>query len=151
VIQSDRRFRFSCSRDELWEAIVRTDHYRTWWPWLRKLDAGDGFVAGAKWQCVVQPPLPYRLQFTIALEEVDARARARATISGDIHGTAELFVDDVEDGCEARMVSDLGPASPVLRTFAQVARPLVTWGHDWVLDQGAKQFRSGVRDPRPRP
>ena len=151
MIRSDRRFQFSCSRSELWETIVHTDQYRLWWPWLRKLDAPDGFVEGSEWLCVVQPPLPYRLQFTIALDEVESPTRARATISGDIRGTAELLVTETEGGCEARMVSDLGPASPVLRAFAQVARPLVAWGHDWVLDQGARQFRASLRDPRPQP
>ena len=30
----------------------------------------------------------------------------------------------------------------MLRTFAAVARPVVRFGHDWVLDTGVQQFRS---------
>ena len=114
--------------------------YRTWWPWLARLDA-EAFEEGARWHCAVQPPLPYVLRFAIHLDVVDAPHRAEATILGDITGTARLTVEPDGDGSEVRLESQLAPANAFLRGVARVAAPVVRFGHDWVLDTGAGQFR----------
>ena len=142
MIRSDRRFAFDRPPPEVWAAMARTDAYTRWWPWLRRLDA-TGLVEGDVWTCHIQPPLPYFLRFTITLDEVVQGELARATIAGDIVGTAEFSLAPTDDGrSEGRLVSDLAPSSPVLRAFALVARPLVVWGHDWVLDEGVRQFQA---------
>ena len=141
MIRSDRRFRFDHLPAEVWEAMSRTSDYPRWWPWLRHLDA-VGLVAGDVWSCHIQPPLPYVLRFTITLEEVVPGRLARASVAGDIVGTASFTLAPRGDGgSEGRLVSDLAPSSAVLRAFALVARPLVVWGHDWVLDEGIRQFK----------
>jgi len=62
-------------------------------------------------------------------------------VSGDVRGSARLTVQSNDGGgSRARLRSDLAPANPVLRSFGLVARPVVEWGHDWVLDQGLRQF-----------
>ncbi len=144
MIRSDRRITFGVPPAEVWEALTRTGMYTTWWPWLRRLDA-VGLVAGDVWACHVQPPLPYSLRFTITLDEVVAGRSVRATVAGEIVGSA--FVELCAAGgatTVVHFVSDLAPAAGMLRAFAAVARPLVTWGHDWVIDQGIGQFRAGA-------
>lgn len=138
---SDRRWCFGVEPHELWTTISRTEDFRRWWPWLRRLDA-DGLKTGGRWQCLVQPPLPYAVRFTIDLDLVEEARLAEATVSGDIRGSARLDVVPTDDGCEARLISSLEPHSPVLRGVGRVARPVIAWGHDWVLDQGARQFAS---------
>jgi hypothetical protein len=65
-----------------------------------------------------------------------------ALISGEISGTAELTLEPTgEGGCSARLTSALAPSGRFLQAIAMVARPVVTLGHDWVLDTGARQFR----------
>lgn len=141
MIRSDRRFTFDRPPAEVWTAMARTEAYTRWWPWLRHLDA-QGLVTGDVWSCHIQPPLPYFLRFTIALDDVDPGRSARATVAGDITGAASLTLAASEDGGSVvRLVSDLAPSSSVLRAFAVVARPLVVWGHDWVLAEGIRQFR----------
>ena len=142
MIRSDRRFSFDQPPAAVWEAMAHTSAYTRWWPWLRRLDAA-GLVAGDVWSCHIQPPLPYFLRFTITLDEVVPTSSAAATIAGDITGTARFTLEPTDDGgSEGRLVSDLAPASPVLRGFAVVARPLVVWGHDWVLAEGIRQFKA---------
>jgi uncharacterized protein YndB with AHSA1/START domain len=141
MIRSDRRFTFDQPPDEVWAAMARTSAYTRWWPWLRRLDA-VGLVAGDVWSCHIQPPLPYFLRFTITLDEVVPAELAQASVAGDIVGTAAFTLAPAAGGgSDGRLVSDLAPASPVLRGFARVARPLVVWGHDWVLDEGVRQFQ----------
>lgn len=141
TIRSDRRHRFPVPVDDLWAALARTDDYRTWWPWLRRLDAAR-FEEGATWRCEVQPPLPYVLRFDVHLEEVAAPRFVTARIEGDIAGHAAVDLRPLEGGAsEVRLVAALAPASPTLRAVGRVAAPIVRFGHDWVLDTGLRQFR----------
>lgn len=139
-IHSDRRHSFPVPPDELWEAMARVDAYREWWPWLRHFEAAP-LVPGALWTATVQPPLPYRLQFDVQLGDVVAPRHVSAEISGDITGSARLEVRPSGDGSELHLVSELAPANAVLRGVAHLARPMVRYGHEWVLDTGLRQFR----------
>jgi hypothetical protein len=137
--ESDRRYQLPVSPTELWAALTRLDRYQLWWPWLREFDAQ--LLAGDEtWDCLVQPPLPYRVRFVVALEEVTAPTTVRASITGDVVGEARLDIVEQPDGSEARLVSHLEPGNGFLKAVARVAAPVVRYGHDWVLDTGARQF-----------
>lgn len=140
-LQSDRRYRFSLSPTQFWSQISDVGSYRTWWPWLRHFDA-DALAVGAVWDCVVQPPLPYRVSFTLTLDAVDPARSIETTIRGDIHGRAYLAIDRDDRGCAVRLRSSLGPTNRGLRVAGTVARPLLRFGHQWVLDTGARQFEA---------
>ena len=77
-----------CPR-EVWTAMTRTGAYRSWWPWLRRLDDAS-FTVGSRWACEVQPPLPYTVRFTLVLEEIEPGRFVTATITGDIVGSAAV-------------------------------------------------------------
>jgi uncharacterized protein YndB with AHSA1/START domain len=136
---SDRSFTFAVPPEVLWSVIADVGSYRRWWPWLRGFEA-VGLVTGDVWRCEVSPPLPYVLSFTVTLDDVEAHRFVAATVRGDIEGSATLEVRPCGDGAEARLVSALAPRNPVLRAAAVVAGPLVRYGHDWVLDTGARQL-----------
>lgn len=138
-VRSDRRHVFGQERAKVWEAMGRVEEYRRWWPWLRTFEA-EALRAGDVWECTVQPPLPYSLRFSIALGEVVPSESVRATVSGDVTGTAELELSDVAEGCAVRLRSNLSPTNPLLRGVALVARPVARFGHDWVIDTGSRQF-----------
>ena len=138
-IRSDRRWGFDVGPAALWDAIAGVEHYRKWWPWLRRFEA-EGLVAGDTWNCVVQPPLPYTLRFRVQLDEVEPHRLVAATVTGDVAGQARLEIDEHDDGCEARLVSLLAPGNGALRLVSRLAWPIARFGHDWVLDTGAKQF-----------
>ncbi len=140
-IHSDHSHRVPATSAEVWDAISRTDDYRRWWPWLRRLDA-DGLRSGAVWHCTVQPPLPYTLRFDIALDDVDDRDhRVEASVSGEIVGSAALRLRPSDDGCEIELSSVLRPASRTLQVVSRLAPWMARFGHDWVIDTGLKQFR----------
>ena len=142
-VRSDRHYRFGVSRDELWAALTQVDRYRTWWPWLRSFD-GHAFVAGERWRCVVKAQLPYTLRFVIALDDVDPARSTRALLSGDIDGWAELALADDGTGSELRLRSELSARSGPARWVGTLAPPLAARGHDWVLDNGIRQFRAAT-------
>jgi hypothetical protein len=128
------------------------DAYTTWWPWLREFD-GRTLAAGEVWTCAVQPPLPYAVRFTVAFDEVIHGEQVVTTIGGDIGGAAtlQLFAGEGGDGADEaldrsrlRLTAELAPQKRSMLALSIVARPLVTFGHHWVLDTGARQFAEGL-------
>jgi uncharacterized protein YndB with AHSA1/START domain len=139
-IASDRRYRFVAERAAVWAALGDVGAYRRWWPWLRRFEA-DGLRTGAVWRCLVQPPLPYTVRFDLRLQGVVEGERVEADVDGDVAGTAVIELSDHADGgCGLRLRSTLHPATRSLAAIAVVAGPVVRFGHDWLLDTGARQF-----------
>ncbi len=136
---SDRRYELPVSPAELWTALEQVDDYRTWWPWLRRFDA-EALAPGHTWLAHVQPPIPYWVRFSVRIDDADAPRSIKATVSGDVVGDARLEISDHPGGCEARLVSSLAPGNGFLKVVARMASPMVRFGHDWVLDTGARQF-----------
>jgi uncharacterized protein YndB with AHSA1/START domain len=144
---SDRRYRFPVAPEALWAAIAETDEYRRWWPWLTAFEA-EGLASGVAWRCAVRPPLAYTLRFTIHLDDVVRPSLVTATVDGDIGGTARIEIAADGTGCAVRLRSTLTPSSRLFGIVAGVARPIVRYGHDWVLDTGARQFAAQAVDHR---
>ena len=142
-VRSDRRYLFSAPRRDVWDALTQVDEYRTWWPWLRRFD-GRQFLPGERWRCEVKPQLPYTLEFEIVLDEVCDAESAHASLSGDIAGWAALTLSDDGRGSALQLRSDLTARSGPARWVDAVAPPLARRGHDWVLDNGIRQFRQGT-------
>lgn len=138
-LRSDRRYRFDDAPDELWARLVDVTSYPHWWPWLREFD-GTELAAGEIWRCTVQPPLPYRVHFAVHLDRVEPRTAVAATVTGEIVGHADLTITADGAGTAVRLVADLGPDRRALRALSVAFRPLVRFGHNWVLDTGAEQF-----------
>lgn len=139
TVDSDRTFAVGADRERVWKAFAQVDDYQRWWPWLRSFEA-DALAEGSVWHCAVQPPVPYRLRFTIQIDSVVECEHVAATISGDIEGTARLDLRPVGTDTEIRLVASLTPRRPVVRVVERVLPPLARYGHDWVLDTGVRQF-----------
>lgn len=148
TISTVRDYDLPLRRDEVWEQISTMSNYRTWWPWLRRFEAG-GLDAGEEWRCEVQPPLPYLVRFKVAIEKVDAPVLVHALVLGDVVGDATLELEEAEHGCRAILRSALAPGNSALRLVSRFAAPVARFGHDWVLDSGARQFIARAAPPRP--
>jgi uncharacterized protein YndB with AHSA1/START domain len=143
VIRTDRRFPMPGSRDVVWAALSRSDQFAETWPWLRAFD-GRELRAGATWRCEVQPPVPYRVRFAVHLREVVEADHIEADVDGDVKGSARLELVTEEVGTartELWLRSELAPGNGLLRGILRVMPPLARFGHDWILDTGARQFR----------
>ncbi|GAC1587595.1 MAG: SRPBCC family protein [Acidimicrobiales bacterium] len=138
-LRSDRRYSFDQPPATVWAALIRIEQYQSWWPWLQEFDA-DSFTRGASWTATIQPPIPYSLRFGLDLQEVVVCQSVAAVIHGDIEGWARIELCGGDEGARLRLVSELSASSALLRIIADVARPVVQFGHDWVLDTGLRQF-----------
>ena len=140
-VRSERRFEFDAAPPALWAALGSVEDYPRWWPWLRRFDA-RALAPGEEWRCTVKPPLPYVVRFTIRFDEVEVERRIDAVVSNDIEGPAQLVIEPSAGGSAVSLTSSLRPTNTVLKAASLFGRPLVRYGHDWVLDIGAGQFAS---------
>jgi hypothetical protein len=146
TFHSDRSWQFGIPREQLWERLTATEDYSIWWPWLCRFQPIGGFQPGARWSCTVSPPLPYEVAFSVLLDRVEPASEVQARVVGDITGEAQLTIVAGHGGCTARLRSSLAPTTPLLRRVGAAVRPVVEWGHDWVLDQGRRQFVDAALD-----
>jgi hypothetical protein len=141
LFRFDRTWAFAVAPDELWGVLQRTDEFPRWWPWLREL-SGDGLVPGGRSDCVVRAPIPYTLRFTVVVRELIPGQLVDAVVDGDLAGPARLEVNGAEEGpgSVVRLAWDMELRQPVLRAAARIGRPVMEWGHDWVVTNGVEQF-----------
>lgn len=138
-ITSARSYRFSAGSEEVWSLLGRVGDYTRWWPWLRRLDA-SGLVAGDVWRCTIRPPLPYVLRVVVHVERVAPRRLVVAGVSGDIAGRCRVELHEDPEGTEVRVTSELTAERGLVTRVSRALPSLARWGHDWVLDAGARQF-----------
>jgi hypothetical protein len=145
AISTVHDYRLPLAREEVWELISQVSNYREWWPWLRVFE-GSALAEGQDWRCEVQPPVPYPVRFGVTIERVEPPALVRALVHGDVVGDAELTLEKVAAvatagaGCLATLRSSLAPGNRALQMVSRFAGPIARFGHDWVLDSGARQF-----------
>ena len=147
-IRSNRRYWFEATPEAVWSTLGATGEYRRWWPWLRTFEA-DAMAAGEHWRCTVRPPLPYSVSFTIELQTITPPTTLVARVRGDIAGTARIDLAPLEGGCDVQLTSALAARGRALRVLTAAARPVARFGHDWILDTGARQFAARALDNGP--
>lgn len=139
----DRSWEFGVPRSELWSRLADTSSFSTWWPWLRGFDVVP-LAVGSTTRCTIGPPLPYVLTIALEVADVVEQESVDVLVTGDLHGPARLEVVDTDAGSRARLVWTLELRRRTLRVASSVARPILQWGHDWVVSNGVQQFRSAM-------
>ena len=140
----DRRWAFDASPAELWQTLSRAEQFPRWWSWLRRFDGdglSDGLEEGARARCVVRGPVPYTLRFTVTVRRLVPRELIETDVTGDLEGPARLEILPDGSGSRARLAWTVELRDPLLRAASRFARPLMEWGHDWVVSAGLRQFR----------
>ena len=128
-------FIFPVSVARLWETLLQVDQFTSWWSWLQDFCV-DGTVLGpgSVLHGIVAPPVPYRMQIDVVLEDWVVEQRIAALVDGDLEGPATLAFEG--DGAESRVHAAwaLEMMQRPMRIAARVAYPLLRWGHDRVVD-----------------
>jgi uncharacterized protein YndB with AHSA1/START domain len=148
-IRSDRRWRFAAPPDAVWAAMADLAAFPGRWPWLDDFD-GRRLAPGEVWSCTVRAPVPWAVHFRLTVDEVEDARRVAATLEGDIEGTARLDLtasSPAGTATDVRLRAALAPDRGALQVAAALARPIVNFGHDWVLDTGARQFARDLPAP----
>jgi carbon monoxide dehydrogenase subunit G len=149
VIDYTHQFRFAVPPAELWATIENTDRFEGWWGWLHDFQVeGPGLVPGSVLRGVVAPPLPYRMALRVVLANCRRPHRIDAEVHGDLEGVARLVLEPDGTGTHACVSWRIEMTQPAMRVAAGLARPLLRWGHDRVVDVTVASFRRHIESAR---
>jgi len=146
VVHYTGEFWIALPAAEFWQVIEDFEQYQEWWPWLDGFSSDQpGLVAGNVLQATVVPPVPYRVRLSVRFESCERPSLAVATISGDLRGRASLSFDERRGGTRVRADWTLDAATTTMRIAAKVARPLMRWGHDRVVEMAVAGIQRRVQ------
>jgi hypothetical protein len=144
VMEYRGAYDFALTPEQMWEAIGHAEHFEGWW-WLGELRfEGPGLAPGAVLHGVVSPPVPFRMRVTVRIDHCRPPARIDATVDGDLVGPASLRLSPKGDGSTAEVAWSLEMRQRPMRVAARMAKPLLQWGHDRVVDATVAGFRRHV-------
>jgi hypothetical protein len=84
--------------------------------------------------------LLYTLRFEIVVERVVRHERVETRVRGDLDGPARLEIEPGSGGSLARLAWSLDLRDSFLRPLSRVARPVMEWAHDRVIEVGLRDF-----------
>jgi len=154
VIDYAGTFYLGASPQQVWARIDRVDYFPLWWGWLREFTVegpaveGPALVAGSILHGVVCPPLPYRMDLTVRLKECLRPRLVRAEVHGDLEGEAGLALEPLGEGTRATAAWTIEMMQAPMRRAARFAHPLLSWGHDRVVDATVAGFRRQLESVR---
>jgi hypothetical protein len=142
VIEYDGRFTFPVPVAELWSSMAEFDCFSAWWSWLREFSVeGQGLQHGTVLHGVVAPPLPYRMRLDVVLGECVPERRITALVRGDLQGSAQITFLGGDAETHAHAVWTIEMMQRPMRIAARMAKPLLRWGHDRVVEATVDGFR----------
>ncbi|WP_421122068.1 hypothetical protein ACE2AJ_03910 [Aquihabitans daechungensis] len=101
-------------------------------------------ATGGRWSCTVQPPLPYRVRFTIDLQGVDDGTSVTAVVGGDIAGPARIELVPDGTGTVLVLTAELQAARRWLQFLERWAHPVARFGHDQIIDRALADLAARV-------
>lgn len=145
--RADHAIELGAPADEVWPWVVEAQRWRDLWPWVRldtSLATPPRIAPGDRISASVPSPLGYRVRFTLRVEDLVDGRELHVAVEGDVEGGGALVLD----GSALTLTWDVAIAQPLLRAAWPIARPVLTWAHDKVVERAASDLRVAIgRDP----
>ncbi len=134
-------FRFPVAPEELWTLVEDPGHFEQWWGWLHEVECSDPrIVSGSVLTGVIDPPVPFAMWTQVVIDEYERLRHITASVTGDIKGAAHLDTSAAAGGTQVEIGWDVEMMQRRMRMAALVARPLLQWGHDRVVEAAVRGF-----------
>lgn len=147
VLTLDNRYLFDGTPRQVFDTMAQVDDFPAWWRWLRDYEIeGGGLHPGGVLRGLVVPPIPYTFHVSIHVDHIEPGSSIRARLRGDLDGDAQVWLVDHPVGCELTIRWDVEMRKPSMRAAAKVARPLLVWGHDHVIEVAVDRFRGALAE-----
>jgi carbon monoxide dehydrogenase subunit G len=135
-------FDFPVTPVDLWTLIEDPGNFERWWGWLHDVRCTEPrIVTGAVLTGLIDPPVPFTMRASVAIDACDRLRHISASIGGDIDGSARLDTSAAGAGTRVAIAWDVEMMQRRMRAAARVARPLLQWGHDRVVEAAVRGFR----------
>lgn len=124
----------------VWDVIQKPLLWPQWWQGViavEELEAGDENGVGKLQQYVWRSRLPYAIRFTMRVLRVDLLSRIEGAASGEIEGIGIWHFSMRGNHTIVRYEWDVRTIPFWVNLIAPLARPLIRWNHDQIMNWGA--------------
>lgn len=148
VFEYQGTFELPLARDRAWDILGQTEHYQSWWPWMRHLEVGgEPLERGSSFSFLVVAPIPFTMRLRVEVANAEEPESIEARVRGDLSGTATMEFEEHGSDTKAHIGWTVEVVKPSLRPVARVMRPLLLWGQTWAVDVALRGFRRHLGDP----
>jgi hypothetical protein len=136
-------WRLQAPIERVWEEIVHTERWPSWWKYVHRvdqLDPGDADGLGRRQHLVFTTRLPYRLGFDIQVRHLQPPTTLEAVATGELDGVGRWTLTPDDGGTLVRYDWDVRTTRWWMNLAAPVARR---------LDAELELPNSGSRPRRP--
>jgi uncharacterized protein YndB with AHSA1/START domain len=125
--------------ERVWDALHQIEEWPSWWPGVervRKLEHGDEDGVGGIYEQVWRSKIPYSVQFTTYVTEVERPHLIVARAEGGLAGTGIFRIFEAPAGTAVTYDWAVQTTKPWMNAVATLARPVFAWNHHAVMKQG---------------
>jgi uncharacterized protein YndB with AHSA1/START domain len=125
--------------DDVWRALHTIEEWPSWWPGVqrvRKIEHGDEQGVGGVYQQVWRSKIPYSVEFTTFVTEVERPHLIEARADGGLAGTGTFRIFGAPLGTAVTYDWAVRTTKAWMNAIAPVARPVFAWNHHAVMNQG---------------
>jgi hypothetical protein len=136
-----REFDVPARVERVQEVLVDLEWYAAWWPEIvavGKLSDDDALV-------VCRSALPYELVLHLTAVHREPE-RLEVALDGDLEGFARFELSETPTGTHLVFTEQVEAVGRALRTASYVARPLLVWNHDRMLESCLRGLRRRVQE-----
>lgn len=124
-----REFDIAGPVERVQAVLVDLEWYAAWWPEIvavGKLSDDDALV-------LCKSSLPYELELHLTAVRRDPDL-LEVALDGDLQGFARFELSPTPDGTHLVFTEQVEAVGPAMRVASFVARPLLVWNHDRMLE-----------------
>jgi hypothetical protein len=136
-------WRLQAPIEQVWEEIVHTERWPSWWKYVHRvdqLDPGDADGLGRRQHLEFTTRLPYRLGFDIQVRHLQPPTTLEAVATGELEGVGRWTLTPADGGTLVRYNWDVRTTRWWMNLAAPVARPVFTWNHDALMREAAQSL-----------
>jgi len=122
---------------QVWPVLRRIEGWPEWWPSVRSVVPHPRPGSTPSWEFTFRTRLPYSLIWNAELVQEQPAARVEWQVSGQFTGRGICSVRAVDGGTLVWWDWVVRPQRTWMRLLAPIARPVFSWNHKELMDEGA--------------
>lgn len=135
------RWHIAAPIEHVWDAIVDSENWPQWWKAVasvEELETGAADGVGNVRRFIWKTPLNYTLTFETRVIQIQTPVLLEATATGDTEGHGLWQLATTDRGTAVDYTWTVRTTQRWLNVLAAIARPLLEWNHNVIMEQGGK-------------
>lgn len=126
--------------NKIWDELIKFDDWPKWWKSIKKVrleqssDTTDVGILHFTWKGI----LPYSLRFPITITNLDPMRRIEGIANGDLEGKGICDITSTKTQTTITYTWSVKTKKRWMNIVAPFTKPLFSWNHHMIMQQGAK-------------